>query len=64
MEEKDRGGLAFSRKHGESFTIFTSDGPVNVTITDCSYSRVRIKVKAPKHLTILRDELIKNNEQQ
>ena len=50
MEEKEIGGLSFSRKPSESFTIFTSDG--------------EIKVRAPKNLTILRDELIKKNEQQ
>ena len=64
MEEKEIGGLSFSRKPSESFTIFTSDGEIKVTITDSSFSRVKLKVRAPKNLTILRDELIKKNEQQ
>jgi len=60
-----KGNLSFSRKPGECFTIFTSEGEIKVCIVDSSYTRIRVSVNAPEQVLILRDELIKrdnNNE--
>lgn len=50
--------LILSRKTDESFTI---DGQIKIKILS-SYGRVRIGIDAPKHIQIVRDELIEKQE--
>jgi len=57
--ETEIGSLSFSRKVKESFTIFTDQGNILITISNVEYnSKVKISVKAPKTIKILRNELI------
>lgn len=50
--------LILNRKAGESFTI---DGQIKISILD-GYGRVRIGIDAPKHIQIVRDELVKKEQ--
>lgn len=62
----ERGYLAFSRKPGECFTIYTAEGEINICIRESSFNRIKLNIEAPKSVKILRDELINkgdNNEQ-
>lgn len=50
--------LILSRKTDESFTI---DGQIKIKILG-SHGRVRIGIDAPKHIQIVRDELLKEDK--
>lgn len=52
--------LILNRKAGESFTI---DGQIKISILG-GYGRVRIGIDAPKHIQIVRDELIEKEQRQ
>lgn len=49
--------LVLNRKVGESFTI---DGQIKIKILDDT-GRVRIGIEAPRHMRIVRDELIQKD---
>lgn len=50
--------LVLNRKPGESITI---DGQIKIKIL-CGYGSTRIGIDAPKHIRIVRDELIESNQ--
>lgn len=48
-------GLVISRKVGESFTV---GNDVIVSICDMRAGKVRLRIVAPKHIAIVRSEII------
>lgn len=56
------GGLVLTRLAEESITITTSDGPIVVGVARIYMSgdrRVRLTIRAPKNVNIVRSELLK-----
>ncbi len=49
--------LTITRKAGNAITITTPDGDIKITVRRIEKRQVRLSIDAPKHLTILRDEL-------
>lgn len=49
--------LLLGRRHNESVTIYTSDGPIVVTLVE-SRNGTRIGIDAPRSVRIVRTELI------
>lgn len=54
------GNLVFTRKEKETFTIYTDCGDIVVEIREISSSsrQVRLSVKAPKDIKIMRDNAV------
>lgn len=50
--------LVLSRKRCESITIAPSDEPVVICITDIDGDKVKVGVTAPKHVRVMRSELL------
>lgn len=57
------GSLVFARKINEAFTIYTDCGDIVVSIKEVSPSskQVRLCIKAPKHIKIMRDNAVNLN---
>lgn len=49
--------LILQRDAGESIDIFTTDGPVRVTLLDLHQNHARLGLTAPPEIKILRTEL-------
>lgn len=47
--------LILNRKPGESITI---DDNINIKILDGYHGSIRVGIEAPKHIKIIRDELL------
>lgn len=54
------GNLVFARKLNEAFTIYTDSGNIIVSIKeiDISSKQVRLCIKAPKTIKIMRDNAV------
>lgn len=54
------GSLVFARKLNEAFTIYTDSGDIEITIKEINtYSnQVRLRIKAPKNIRIMRDNAV------
>ena len=54
------GSLVFARRLNEAFTIYTDSGNIEVSIKEISkYSnQVRLCIKAPKNIKIMRDDAV------
>ncbi len=54
------GSLVFARKLNEAFTIYTDCGDIVVSIKEISQSskQVRLCIKAPKNIKIMRDNAV------
>ena len=54
------GSLVFARRLNEAFTIYTDCGNIEVSIKEISkYSnQVRLCIKAPKNIKIMRDDAV------
>ncbi len=50
------GGLAVERRSGEAVHIGDN---ITVTVTRCGNGRCRLRIEAPEHVNIMRDELLK-----
>jgi len=50
--------LVLSRRVNESIFLETSDGSIEVTLTNINGNQARIGVRAPKSVVILREELV------
>ena len=50
--------LVLSRKVGENIVIGEGKDQIIITVTDISGGRVRIGIKAERHIGILREELL------
>lgn len=55
MDATKLGNLVFSRRAGQRFVV---DGNVEITIVRVNGEKVRLAVKAPKDVRILRSELL------
>jgi carbon storage regulator len=55
MDATELGNLVFSRRAGQRFVV---DGNVEITIVRVNGHKVRLAVKAPKGVRILRSELL------
>ena len=55
MDAAELGNLVFSRRAGQRFVV---DGNVEITIVRVNGEKVRLAVKAPKDVRILRSELL------
>ena len=55
MDATELGNLVFSRRPGQRFVV---DGNVEITIVRVNGEKVRLAVKAPKDVRILRSELL------
>ena len=55
MDATQLGNLVFSRRAGQRFVV---DGNVEITIVRVNGEKVRLAVKAPKDVRILRSELL------
>lgn len=55
MDATELGNLVFSRRAGQRFVV---DGNVEITIVRVNGEKVRLAVKAPKDVRILRSELL------
>ena len=68
--------LVLSRRTKESLYIFPHDlldpnvtigelfkgSPIVITFKDLTYNRVKIGITAPKHLVVLRDDIVSESE--
>ena len=54
------GSLVFARRLNEAFTIYTDCGDIVVSIKEISDSsnQVRVCIKAPKNIRIMRDDAV------
>jgi carbon storage regulator CsrA len=54
------GSLVFARRLNEAFTIYTDSGDIVISIKEISkYSnQVRLCIKAPKNIRIMRDDAV------
>ena len=54
------GSLVFARKLNEAFTIYTDSGDIEVTIKEINVSsnQVRVRIRAPKNIKIMRDNAV------
>jgi carbon storage regulator CsrA len=54
------GSLVFARRLNEAFTIYTDCGDIVVSIKEinASSSQVRLCIKAPKNIRIMRDDAV------
>jgi carbon storage regulator CsrA len=54
------GSLVFARKLNEAFTIYTDSGDIVVSIKEinASSNQVRLCIKAPKNIRIMRDDAV------
>lgn len=54
------GNLVFTRNFGESFTVYTPQGNVVVTLLTNKFNanQVKVLVSAPKDFKIMRNEII------
>lgn len=54
------GSLVFARRLNEAFTIYTDCGDIVVSIKEISASskQVRLCIKAPKNIRIMRDDAV------
>jgi carbon storage regulator CsrA len=54
------GSLVFARRLNEAFTIYTDSGDIVVSIKEISASskQVRLCIKAPKNIRIMRDDAV------
>jgi len=54
------GSLVFARRLNEAFTIYTDSGDIVVSIKEINASskQVRLCIKAPKHIKIMRDDAV------
>ena len=53
--------LTLARREGESPILETSDGEIEVLVSETHRSSVKLSVDAPKLVTILRDELLEED---
>jgi carbon storage regulator CsrA len=61
--KEDTMGLVLSRRVGEKVVLETNQGPITVTITDLSPSRVKLSFDCSRDILILRSEIIERNTQ-
>jgi len=56
----ENGNLVFTRNFGESFTVYTPNGNVVITLLSNKFStnQVKVSVSAPKNFKIMRNEII------
>ena len=54
------GSLVFARRLNEAFTIYTDCGDIVVSIKEinASSNQVRVCIKAPKNIRIMRDDAV------
>ena len=54
------GSLVFARRLNEAFTIYTDEGDIVVSIKEINASskQVRLCIKAPKNIRIMRDDAV------
>ena len=54
------GSLVFARRLNEAFTIYTDSGDIVVSIKEISATskQVRLCIKAPKNIRIMRDDAV------
>jgi carbon storage regulator len=52
--------LSFTRKDGEKIMI--NDGEIVIQIVWCQYGRARVGIKAPRHITIDREEIYQRKQ--
>ena len=52
--------LVLKRKSEQSFILYTSDGPIVVTLGDTKKSEVRVSIEAPSNVHIMRGELVES----
>ncbi len=56
--------LTVSRQTAETLFIDTSDGPIIVEVSQARRGRVKLNVKAPSSVKIVRGELLTRRQQQ
>lgn len=49
--------LSLTRREDESFKLYTSDGIVEITVSEVRGSKVRININAPRSIAIARSEI-------
>lgn len=49
--------LVLERKQGQKICLDTSDGPIEIIVTEPRAGRVKLGIVAPAKISILRDEL-------
>ena len=54
--------LVLSRKEGESITLKTKEGDIRVTYVEQMRGRAKLAFDAPMSVNIVRDELIKKDD--
>ncbi len=54
--------LVLSRKKDEGLIIKTAEGDVRIVVLEAEKGRVRIGIQAPRGLTVLREELLREIE--
>lgn len=50
--------LKLTRREGESITLFTDNGPIEVWISSIEGGQTRIAIEAPQSVNIVRSELL------
>ncbi len=55
--------LVLTRKRNQGIVIQTSDGPIMIMILDIQRERTKVGIEAPKSCVILRDELLRREEE-
>ncbi len=50
--------LKLTRREGESITLFTSDGPIEVWVSSIEGRQTRVGIDAPQSVNIVRSELL------
>lgn len=60
----DTGFLVLSRRKGEEITLTAPGGvPIVLTVLDSSRGVVRIGIRAPREVNVMRSELLKEDKQ-
>jgi carbon storage regulator len=54
--------LVLSRKRDEGLIIKTGEGDVRIVVLEAEKGRVRIGIQAPRGLTVVREELLREIE--
>ena len=55
-------GLTISRKRGEKVVLQTTQGPIEIEITEISANRIRMRFECSRDIVILRKEIIGRDE--
>jgi carbon storage regulator CsrA len=56
--------LVLGRQTGERIYLETSDGPIWITLINTDRGRCRLGVEAPRTVTVLREELMSQEEKE